>query len=152
MMSINKLMLSATNFQVEISPAIANLNFDFSLYKVQPPLKFEDVRSALSSLQRDVAEDERPHITTRKLGTLFGVLLASILQFIKAYGNRISEIFHASSITQQCQNTNGAFARRADADVTSLWVAATLGKKTIAIYLLACMLAKIWEPSEAITI
>lgn len=51
MTSISKLMPSAANFQVEISPAFANLNFDFSLYKVQPPVEFEGVGSALSGLR-----------------------------------------------------------------------------------------------------
>lgn len=152
MASIGKLMPSAANFQVEISPAIANLNFDFSLYKVQPPVEFEGVGSALSCLRREEAEGGRSHITARKLGALFGALLPSIPQLIKTYGNRASEISQASSITQQGRNAYGPFGSRAGADATSLWAAATSGKEAIAVHLLACMLARIWERSEATSI
>lgn len=151
MASIGKLIPSAANFQVEISPAIANLNFDFSLYMVQPPVEFEGVGSALSSLRREEAEDGTPHVTARKLGALFAALLPSIPQ-LKSYGTRASEIFHASSIAQKGRSAYGAFGSRAGADATSLWAAATSGKEAIAVHVLACMLARIWERSEAISI
>ena len=149
---MGKLIPSAANLQVEISAAIVNLNFDFSLYKIQPPVEFEGVGSALSGLRREGAEFGRPHITARKLGAFSAALLPSIAQLIKPYGTRASEILPALSITQKGGNAYRAFGSRAGADATSLWAAATSGKEAIAVYLLACMLARIWERSEATSI
>lgn len=37
-------------------------------------------------------------------------------------------------------------------DATSIWAAATSGQAAIAVHLLACMLARVWPPAEAISI
>jgi hypothetical protein len=55
-MSFNKLAISAVNGALEIQPALANINFDFSLWKVAPPKEFEGVGAALTTFRRDEAE------------------------------------------------------------------------------------------------
>lgn len=152
MSSINKLISSAAEFSLEIAPALANINFDFSLYKVQPPKEFEGVGSALSHIRREEAETGMSHITARKLGALFDGILPSIPRLTGAYGKRASEISQCSSITSQGRDKYGVFGSRIGADATSIWAAATSGQGAIAVHLLACLLARIWEGPEATSI
>lgn len=152
MASISRLLPSAASFSLEVAPALANFNFDFSLYKVQPPKEFEGVGSALSIYRREEAEHGTPHITARKLGALFGGLIPSTPELSKAYGERASEISQASSMTPKDRNNYGAFASRVGADATSIWAAATSGQEAIAIHLLACLLARIWDGPKASSI
>lgn len=46
----------------------------------------------------------------------------------------------------------GVFASQSGVDATSIWAAATSGHGTIRVHLLACMLARIWESSEATSV
>lgn len=152
MSSVGKLIPSAASFSLEIAPALANINFDFSLYKEQAPKEFEGVGSALSQLRREEAENGLPHITARKLGALFERVLPSTPGLTRAYGERASEISRAASSTLQSRSNYGVFSSRVGADATSIWAAATSGKSGIAVHLLACLLARIWEGSEATAI
>lgn len=68
MSSINKWVPAAFYNSVGFAPGLANLNVDFSLYKVEAPKEFNGVGSALSSLRRNEAENGSPHITARKPG------------------------------------------------------------------------------------
>lgn len=52
-MSINEITPAPLNNTLEIAPALANVNFDFSLWKVEAPKEFNGVGSALSSDSRD---------------------------------------------------------------------------------------------------
>jgi len=151
-MPFNKLAVSAVNGALEIQPALANINFDFSLWKVAPPKEFEGVGAALTTFRRNEAENGCAHRTARKLGALFEKLLPTTPNLIKAYGQRASEISKASSIDAEARAAYGAFASRVGADATSLWAAATSGSSAIAVHLLACMLARIWEGPEATSI
>ncbi|PMD61990.1 uncharacterized protein K444DRAFT_662148 [Hyaloscypha bicolor E] len=151
-MSFNKLAVSAVNGALEIQPALANINFDFSLWKVAPPKEFEGVGAALTTFRRNEAENGCAHRTARKLGALFEKVLPTTPKLIKAYGQRASEISKASSIDAEARAAYGVFASRVGADATSLWAAATSGSSAIAVHLLACMLAKIWEAPEATSI
>ena len=133
--------------------ALANFNLDFSLYKVvQPPKEFSDVGNALSPTRRQEAESGKVHKTARQLSALFEPLLPPILQLEKAYGLRASEISNASAAKEEDQKRDGVFAGRAGADGTSIWAAATSGGGAIKVHLLACMLARLWEGSEATSI
>lgn len=152
MASINKLIPSAGNFSLGITPTLANFNFDFSLYKVQPPKEFEGVGSSLSEFRRDEAESGMPHVTARKLGALLGSLIPLTPGLSKAYGKRASEISQSSSMTPDGRRGYGAFESRVGTDATSVWAAATSGQEAIAIHLLACLLAKIWDGAEATSI
>ena len=152
MASIDKIITSGTQFSLEVAPALANFNFDFSLYKVEPPKEFEGVGSALSNIRREEAETGMHHVTARKLGALFEGLLPSTPRLTRAYGNRASETSQCSSITSQGRDSYGVFGSRIGADATSIWAAATSGPGAIAVHLLACLLARIWEGPEATSI
>ena len=152
MSSISRIAPAAVNNTLEIAPALANINFDFSLWKVEAPKEFEGVGSALSDFRRDEAENGMPHMTARKLGALFEALLPSTPNVNRAYGLRASEISQSSSISPQTRRKFGVFSSRVGSDATSLWAAATSGSAAIAVHLLACLLARIWEGPEATSI
>ncbi|KAI4164609.1 MAG: hypothetical protein LQ342_001923 [Letrouitia transgressa] len=152
MTTISKLLPGIANASLEVAPALAKLNFDFTLYKVEAPKEYEGVGSALTSFRREQAESGIPHTTARKLGALFETCLPSIPELTRAYGRRASEISESSSISPEGSGSFGVFASRVGADATSLWAAATSGSGAIAVHLLACLLARIWEGSEATSI
>ncbi|KAL8960187.1 MAG: hypothetical protein Q9193_003064 [Seirophora villosa] len=152
MASINKLIPSIASGSLELAPALANLNFDFTLWKVAAPKEFEGVGSALSTSRRDNAERGMLHTIARKLGALFERKLPSTPGLTKAYGTRASEIAQDLSIDERGRKSYGVFAGRAGADATSLWAAATSGTSAISVHLLACMLARIWDAPEATSI
>ncbi|KAL8672970.1 MAG: hypothetical protein Q9168_002603 [Polycauliona sp. 1 TL-2023] len=95
---------------LEIAPALANLNFDFALYKVAAPKEFEGVGSALSTARRDDAEKGMLHQIARKLGALFERKIPSTPGLTKAYGTRASEIAQALSLDAQGRKSYGVFA------------------------------------------
>lgn len=152
MSSISKVIPSAANLSLEITPTLANLNFDFSLYKVQAPKEFEGVGSALSTFRREEAENGMPHMIARKLGALFESLLPSTPGLTRAYGQRASEISQTASKALPSRSKYGVFSSRVGTDATSIWAAATSGGGAIAVHLLACLLARMWDGSEATAI
>lgn len=117
-----------------------------------PPKEFEGVGSALSTIRREEAETGLLHVTARKLGALFEDLLPSTPSLTAAYGRRASEISQCSSITSGGRESYGMFGSRIGADAASLWAAATSGQGAIAVHLLACLLARMWEGPEATSI
>lgn len=132
--------------------ALLNVNFDFSLYKIEAPKEFEGVGSHLSLAKRKIAESGSLHITARKLGALFERLIPPIPELTKAYGTRASEIAASFKVNPTDAASSGAFASHLGPDATSIWAAATSGKHAIATHLLACLLARIWEGPEATSI
>lgn len=150
MSSISKLTPAAATF--ELAPALANVNFDFSLWKVEAPKEFDGVGSALSTIRREEAENGLTHITARKLGALFQAILPSTPNLTRAYGQRASEISQTSSVSPQTRVKYGVFSSRVGSDATSIWAAATSGPAAIAVHLLACMLARMWDGPEATSI
>jgi hypothetical protein len=70
--------------------ALVNLNFDFSLYKMEAPKEFLGFGAALSEQRRKEAESGTPHRTARKLGALFKQVLPRTPELVKAYGVRVS--------------------------------------------------------------
>ena len=136
----------------ETSVGLANINFDFSLLKVEAPAEYRELGASLSAKRRDAAEHGATHITARKLGLLFEEILPSTPSLFKAYGLRACEIATSPSINPRGSNDHGPFAEYIGVDGTSIWAAATSGKGAVAIHLLACMLARIWTPSEAVAI
>lgn len=151
MSSIGKITSSLLSIPTELTVAAASLNFDFSLVKVEAPKEFHGVRDALSQARRDKAESGQPHITARKLGALFEPLVPPIPNLVSAYGQRVSEI--SSRISSESSNTGfGIFSSQAGPDATNIWAAATSGRGAIAVQLLACMLARIWNEPQAISL
>ena len=152
MASINKLVPALGNAVLEIAPALANIHFDFSLYKVDAPKEFKDVGNSLSVIRRERAEEGQAHVTARKLGALFESILPRTPELFSAYGVRASDIAQAASIGAEGRRSYGIFASQVGVDATTVWAAATSGRGAIASHLLACMLARIWDGPQATSI
>ncbi len=81
--------LAATN---ENTFGLANFNLDFSLVKVEAPIEYRGLRSALSRHRVENAEQGPQHRTARRLGALFEQILPPIKTLAEAYGRRSSQI------------------------------------------------------------
>lgn len=140
---------------LENTLALAALNFDFSLYKVEAPAEYQTLGSCLSDERRRVAEGGSQHITARKLGAIFRGKAPSLPNLIKAYGQRVSEI--ATSTTTEADTAynlgiRSLFADKMGIDGISVWAAATSGQEALYAQLLTCMLARFWNAAEATSI
>jgi hypothetical protein len=150
--AISKLSAAALSATQETTFALASINFDFSLQKVEPPQEFRELGACLSKKRREIAEDGFQHITARKLGALFHSVIPPVPILLAAYGTRVSEIAKMPNVNPKGSRSDGPFADLVGADGTSIWAAATSGSGAIAMHLLACMLARIWSPQEATAI
>ena len=81
--------------------ALANLNVDFSLVKVEAPVEYQGLRSALSRSRVEDAEQGQLHRTARKLGALFEQILPPIPRLAEAYGKRVSEISSSEKLSRK---------------------------------------------------
>jgi hypothetical protein len=115
---------SATN---ENYAALANLKFDFSLIKMEAPMEFNGVVSALSDRRHVEAEDGPSYKTARRLGALFEDLVPTTPKLISAYELRMSEIMNTSGVNDVGADQHGPFKPYVGADGTTLWAAATSG-------------------------
>jgi hypothetical protein len=149
---LSKITASALAGIQDTTLALANINFDFTLYKVEAPKEYQGLRKQLSSQRVEAAEHGTEHIVARKLGALFSQCMPSTPNLIKAYGLRCSEIAASSAHNPHGSPDDGIFEHWIGADATSIWAAATSGQAAISVHLLACMLARIWSASEAIAI
>ena len=100
MSSIGRITPSVVTGTVENTLALANLNFDFTLVKLEVPQEYQGLRNALSKRRVENAEEGPMHRTARKLGALFEQILPPIKTLIKAYGVRVSEISSSCKIDQ----------------------------------------------------
>lgn len=148
-MSIGRIAPSWAAFQNENTLALANFNFDFSLYKVEAPKEFDGLGAALSLRRRDEAENGFQHRTARRLGALFEQILPDVPYLIQAYGKRASEVSASPEVNPKGSAKDGVFEQQVGADGTTIWAAATSGSAAIAAHLLACMLARIWPPEHS---
>ncbi|EZF34078.1 hypothetical protein H109_04459 [Trichophyton interdigitale MR816] len=142
-------ILSATN---ENNASLANLKFDFSLVKVEAPVEFQPLGSALTFRRRDEAEYGPQHQTARRLAALFEPLVPSTPRLISAYGTRVSEIIESPGVNPTGSRAHGPFKEYIGTDGTAVWAAATSGVAALGIYLLSCLLARAWDSREAISI
>lgn len=142
-------IFSATN---ENYAALANVKFDFSLIKMEAPIEFNGIVSALSAKRRIEAEEGPSHKTARRLGALFEDLVPSTPKLISAYGLRMSEIMNTSDVNDIGTGQHGPFEPYVGADGTTLWAAATSGISALGIYLLSCLLARAWDAKIATAI
>ncbi|MCJ1357097.1 MAG: hypothetical protein MMC33_007093 [Icmadophila ericetorum] len=147
-----KILPALANNSLELTANLINFNLDFSLWKVESPKEFHGVGGALSVNRKKRAESGTPHMTARRIGALFEHILPETPKLFKVYGSRASEISRISSIDSRRRNDYGIFASHAGIDGTSLWAAATSGKGAIAIHLLACMLARMFDGPEATSV
>lgn len=148
----NSITARLAGFSHELTVAAANLNFDFTLIKVEAPKEYSGVNDSLTEVRRENAENGALHRTARKLGALFDGIPPRAEHLLAAYGNRVSEICQKAKITPQDRERHGIFARYCGTDSTSLWAAATSGTNAIAIHLLACMLAEAFTGSQSVAL
>ncbi|MCJ1384787.1 hypothetical protein MMC17_007905 [Xylographa soralifera] len=146
---ITNSILSGTN---ENSVSLANLNLDFAIIKVEAPVEFAGIGSALSTRRRDDAEEGTSHKTARKLGALFEQIIPSTPKLITAYGLRVTEIIKRPGVNPEGSQKHGPFRTFVGADGTAMWAAATSGISALGIYLLASLLARAWDAKEACSI
>ncbi|KAF2963145.1 hypothetical protein GQX73_g10435 [Xylaria multiplex] len=151
MANFGSLVAAGVSARNENTLALANLNFDFSLVKIDAPKEFLQLGKALSPWRRKNAEEGSTHRTARKLGALFEQIANPPEELVTAYGRRASEISHAFDASQAGKQF-GPFKDHAGADATVLWAAAVSGKTAIAVALLACMLARLWDAPKATSI
>lgn len=153
MAQIGDISLAAISGSQKNAAALVSLNFDFALVKFSAPAEYQDVGTCLSPWQKKEAEDGHVHAITHKLAVLFlGEDLPDVPYLMEAYGKRASEISKNRTFNPKGSIKYGAFAPYIGADATSIWAAATSGRGAVAIHLLACMLAYIFEVPQAISI
>lgn len=139
--------------QNENTIALVNNNIDFTLFKAEVPVEFTGLGETISHRRRLDAEEGPLHRTARKLGALFEGYLPVTEELFKAYGTRVSEISSMPAINPRDGFANGSmFASHIGAETTSIWAAATSGSAAIAVHLLGCMLARMFQGPEAISI
>jgi hypothetical protein len=153
-MSISRFTSSLLAGSQENTLALAALNFDFSLYKVEAPAEYQALGTLLSEERRHIGESGSHHITARKLGALFRSRLPSVPLLTKAYGERVSSIAKKVKAADKVKNVamQTIFSRKMGFDGTSIWAAATSGPEAICIQLLGCILSRFWSAPEAISI
>jgi hypothetical protein len=146
--------IQASLFQAtqQTTLALANFNLDFTLYKAAAPPQYVGLGSALSKRRRKAAEDGYEHIVARKLGALFHKNLPPTPTLLARYGERASAIAASETASAKGSRADGIFAEYLGADATNIWAAATSGPEAIAVHLLACMLARIWQAPKATAI
>lgn len=152
MTHVGNLGLSALHASPEFNTALANLKFDFSLFKIEAPAEYKGLGESLSSRRKIDAEDGSSHITARKLGALFEDSIPETPNVFQAYGRRVTQIAQTPQYNPKGTRADGPFADHVGADGTTIWAAATSGKGAIAVHLLACLLARMWKAPEAISI
>jgi hypothetical protein len=143
---ITNSLLSGTN---ENNLALASVNFDFTLIKLEPPAEFNALGTALSTKRRNEAEEGIPHKTARRLGALFEEKIPSTPKLIAAYGSRISEIIQVPGVNPRGSTSHGPFESFVGADGTSIWAAATSGISALGVHLLSCLLARAWDAKQS---
>jgi hypothetical protein len=149
---VGKVMGSVAALHNENSLALANLNLDFTLVKLEAPQEFKLLALAMSKKKKADAEDGALHRTARKLGALFEGSLPPTQALFRAYGKRVSEISSIPVVNPKSSDRNNIFAGQIGLDTASIWAAATSGAGAIAVHLLACMLSRIFTSSEATSV
>ncbi|KAI2622675.1 hypothetical protein GGS26DRAFT_593966 [Hypomontagnella submonticulosa] len=149
---IPKFDLSTVTNKAELHTSILAWNWDFSLVKLEAPKEFNGVGSAISDLRKADAENGDLHRTARRLGALFEGIPPDVPHLLRAYGTRVSEICGMKQIKPQDKAKHGLFSRFAGPDAASIWAAATSGDNAIAVHLLACMIAEMFEQAPAISL
>ncbi|KAI1754916.1 hypothetical protein F4782DRAFT_528266 [Xylaria castorea] len=152
MANFGKLQASATSISNENTAALININLDFSLFRCVTKPEFLPIGSSLTSKRREEAENGPIHRTACTLGFLFSDALPDVPTLFKAYGRRVSEIIAQPNINPQGTASDGPFQSFVGADCTSIWAAATSSDASIAVHLLACLLACAFDSKTATSI
>ncbi|PKS13108.1 hypothetical protein jhhlp_000450 [Lomentospora prolificans] len=149
---ISKIFASAATVQNELTLAMASLNLDFTLVRLEAPKEFKGIIGGISEQRRESAESGSLHRTARKLGALFDGVPPSTPDLLAAYGTRVSEISEKAKLSPQEKVRHGIFSRYAGPDSGSVWAAATSGTNSIAVHLLACMISTAFDSTQAVSI
>ncbi|KAI0850815.1 hypothetical protein F5Y00DRAFT_268206 [Daldinia vernicosa] len=151
-MALNS-QLDASVFSAKNENTVAFLNAhaDFALIKVEVPQQYEGLGKALSHHRRKNAECGQQHITARRLGALFEPIIPNIDILASKYGTRVSEIARSPQFEVK-PGEYGPFEQYAGVDGTSIYAAVSSGNSTIALHLLACLLARMFSSAEATAI
>ncbi|KAF7527306.1 hypothetical protein G7054_g10531 [Neopestalotiopsis clavispora] len=156
MAQIGSIRPSITQLSQELTVTAANFNFDFTLIKYEAPAEYKGIGNALTPSRIREAETGHLHMTARKLGALFEGRCPDTPNLIKAYGTRASEI--SQEVSGGSHNINPTWSSNwvrteyGGVDATSLWAAATSSKAALPVHLLACLIARLWTSSEAISL
>lgn len=148
----SRVQASALSAIQETTVALASINFDFSLFRVDPPSEYKAIGNSLSPARREAAESGSEHVVARKLHALFAEALPSTPHLFAAYGSRTTEIVESEIANPRGRREDGILQDWVGADATSIWAAATSGRAAIAVHLLACLLARLFSASEATAI
>jgi hypothetical protein len=151
-MSFGRLQAALVAATSEVTMAAASINFDFTLVKIEAPQEYKQLGSLLSTAKRSEAETGSTHVTARRLGTLFDGVCPHTPNLIKAYGTRVSEISASANDQISSHYRDSIFGAHSGVDGTTIWAAATSSNASLHVHLLACMLARIFEASEAVSI
>src|SRR6266516_2006171 len=108
--AIGRVTAALASVHNENSVSLANLNFDFTLVKVEAPPEFQGVGTTISHQRKIDADDGAVHHTARKLGALFEGILPDTPDLYKAYGTRVSEISQSKTVNPQASIKDGIFA------------------------------------------
>lgn len=150
--TVGRITTAIASVHNENTAALATLNFDFTLVKLEAPAEYNGLGATISRRRKVDAEEGAVHKTARRLGALFGEILPHTDELFRAYGTRVSEISSLTYINPRgTENGGGVFASYIGADATSIWAAVTSGTSAIAIHLLACMLARTFSGPEAVS-
>jgi len=153
-LGFSRLQASLAQATQEFTVAAANVNFDFTLFKIQALPEYQDIATVLSPSRVHEAETGPLHATAMRLGALFEGVCPKTPNLIKAYGLRASEISREvveaeSKKTQRTQDKSWIQTQYGGIDATSIWAAATSSKAALPVHLLACIIARMWLPTEA---
>lgn len=150
-LSLGKLQAALASATNEVTIAAANINFDFAIFKYDAPAEYQPLSNALTTQRRQNAEFGEIHVTARRLATLFEGVCPSTPNLLKAYGTRASQICESQNGNK---SDSGLFGKYLGVDATSIWAAATSSQSgnAVHVHLLACLLARVWSPSEAVAI
>uniref|UniRef100_A0A0B7JKZ7 Uncharacterized protein n=1 Tax=Bionectria ochroleuca TaxID=29856 RepID=A0A0B7JKZ7_BIOOC len=147
--SLGRIQASVAAATQEVTVAAANINFDFTLVKLEAPKPLGEL---LTWKRKHEAENGRSHITARRLGALFDGVCPDTPNLIEAYGTRVAEISKQAVDNEPKEYRDSIFSAYTGVDGTSIWAAATSSKTAIHVHMLACMLAELWDPPEAVSI
>lgn len=151
-MNFSSPRISGITNQAEAHVSAASFHLDLSLFRVQAPDEYRDIGKSLSPRRKNEADEGQCHRTAVELGYLFGGIVPSVPDLVRAYGTRCSELANSSTFNPKGSFQHGLFANEVGVDGTSVWAAATSGDAAIAVLLLACMLSCMWDPPAAISI
>ena len=144
--------LSGITLTNENNIAAVIVKCDFSLFKCEPSTEFAPIGLALSQKRRIEAEEGPQHKIARRLAALFEQTVPSTPKLLSAFGTRLSEIMATPGVNPSGTSRDGPFKDFVGADGTGIWAAATSGTAALAMYLLASLIAQLWDSQNAIAL